>query len=785
MQAKRPWIVVLVVASALITPNLKGPRYNALFAADPPAPAPKPPEAENPNRPVPRGGRPSYPSPAGGREPIKRSEVISMTFEKADIVAVLKLLGQAAGVTMAISPQVQGTITVTSTGDVPIAEAFDIINSILRVRGFTMIGTPRDKVIQVVPIKEAVTTATRVGTGADESQIQPGDQLLTQIVPLKNADASKLKSDLAPLLSKENSAITSNSESNTLVITDTQSNVKRMLSVIKELDRDVSTLLTMEVINLQHANAEAIAEMLNNLFEEKRPGGRGGAPQMPQPDGGQPKVAIEKGFVELRGQVKVTAESRTNSLVVSASKDKMDLIKGLIEKLDVDLSPDVKVKVYPLENADATSLAEELNLIFEQPQGSPEISSRIRMPWEWRYPTPQTSGQKPGFAGLKENTVIPDVRTNALIVTARAENMEAFDELIENLDRERSISEVTHVYRLVHAKAADIAQTLTDLFQGGQRGGGFFSFLFRMQTAKEGPLSTLREVTVVAEPKSNSVIVTGPPQVFDTITQLMDELDKQQSQVFIEVLIVDVTLDKDTQLGVEWDFLKGNTVKQTGATNFDLASRTNGLKYTVAAPGVAGLLQTLIEEKKVKVISTPHLTTMDNVESYIDIGQRFPVVKELVTQPNGQVIPKFDFEPISIKLTVTPHITTGKFITMDIEQTIDDLQKTIKQQDFELPIIENRKAKTSVMVEDGQTIIIGGIMKDKKTVTERKLPILGDLPIVGNLFKDNHTEKITSELMVFLTPHVITTQEDANQITQQQKSKLRKGVLPAEKSKKR
>jgi len=720
--------------------------------------------------------RPPFPFPRPAGEPrstIGPAKMISMNFDKADIVAVLKLLANAAGVTMAISPQLEGTVTITATTDIPIAEAFEVMNSILRVRGYTMIGGLQDRVIQVVPLKEAITYGTQVSVGQDVGEVS-GDAIITQIIPIRNADATKLKEDLAPMISKENAALMANAASNTLVVTDTRANVRRILEVVRELDRDVRDVITMDVIYLQFGNAPSIAETLKTMLEEtaaKKAQGRQPPQEPPQP--GQ-KVETGKGFVEMRGEIKIAADARTNAIIVWATKEKIELIKGLVSKLDINVSPDVKVKVFPLQNADATSLAAELNQIFEQPQGPAKVETRvgIRMPWDFRYPeAPQPTGQ-PGLAGLKENYIVPDVRTNSLIVTAREENMEAIGELIDKLDRERSISEVTRVYKLIHAKAADIAETLTGLFQGAPVRGGFFSFLYRLQTMREGPLATLREVTVVAEPKSNSVIVTGPPQVFDTITKMIEALDTQQSQVFIEVLIVDVTLDDKTQLGIEWNILTGSDEGDSVSTNFGVAGRSTGLRYSVVGSDVTALLQTLIEQKKVKVVSTPHITTMDNVEASIEIGQQFPIVKGFSVPSTGQAIPQFELTPITLKLTVTPHITTSQFITMEITQKIDELAGTTPQGEFQLPIISKREAKTSVTVEDGQTIIIGGIMKDTTSKTTRKVPLLGDIPGLGALFRDD--EKITtrSELMVFLTPHIVNTQADVNQITQRKKSEL-------------
>jgi len=693
-----------------------------------------------------------------------------MNFEKADIVAVLKLLGDAAGVTIAIAPQLEGTVTITSTSDIPVPEAFDIINSILRVRGYTMIGGLQDRVIQVVPLKDAITYGSKVAIG-QEPGAETGDAVVTQIIPMRNADATKLKEDLAPMLSKEDAALMANAASNTLVVTDTQTNVRRILEVVRELDKDVRDVLTMDVIYLQYGNAPSIAETLKEMLEEDAAKKAQGRQQQPQPQPGQ-KVETGKGFVEMRGEVKISADARTNAIIVSATKERIDLIKGLITKLDMNVSPDVKVKVFPLENADATSLAAELNQIFEQPQGTAQIQTTVRMPWSRRTSGAETPTGKPGLAGLKENWIIPDVRTNSLIVTARQENLESIGLLIDHLDRARSISEVTRVYRLVHAKASDIANTLTGLFQGGSTQGGFWSFLFRMQTAREGPLATLREVTVVAEPKSNSIIVTGPPQVFDTVTKMIESLDTQQSQVFIEVLIVDVTLDDKTQMGIEWSIATGSDLGDTVSTDFGLAARTTGLQYSIVGSSVTSLLQSLIEKRRIKVVSTPHITTLDNVEASIEIGQLFPIVKGFSVPSTGEAIPQFELTPITLKLTVTPHITTSKFITMEIDQKIDDLAGTTPQGDFQLPIISKREAKTSVTVEDGQTIIIGGIMKDTTTKTTRKVPILGDIPLIGNLFRDDEKTTSRSELMVFLTPHVVDSQADANRITEEKKAQL-------------
>ncbi|NCO92660.1 MAG: hypothetical protein GW911_04175 [Armatimonadetes bacterium] len=761
-------------------------------AAAPEAPAAAAPVV--PAAPAPEGPRPED---EPGRVQQRGDEtLIDMSFDKADLVTVLRMLGRLAKATIAIDAELTGQVTIASTGRIPLREAFEIVNSVLQVKGYTMVGRLGDGVIKVLPEKEAATSGVTVATGKRAEDIPEHDTFLTQIVPVEFIDAQRIAQELKPLVAADTGSLVASSSTNHLIITDTASNVKRIVSIVSELDKDQANVLSVEVIKLQYADAQSTATLLTQLFEQPRTGqvrldpnqrGGGSPPGVPPGVPGRASPTVP-GLMQAKEEFKIQADQRTNSIIASASKERIEQIQQIVKAIDVNLEPDVRVQVFELKFADASTVAQEINQILEQPQGG-ATSSRFQFPWSRSYDSGRNQTRVQGLTGLKENIIVPDVRNNALVATGTPENLLQVGELVAKLDVNAPLTDMMRIYPLENANAEDVENTLERAFGGQNRSRGFFSFLFGRSSGQSGAaLDILQDISVESDEATNSLVVTAPPQAHTLVEEMVRQLDKPKQQVFIEVAIVDVTLDNTTRLGVEWSWKTEGQPQDTIGTDFQIKNSQDfaeGMRYTVVGKELNAVLDALMEKHDVRVLSTPHVTTTDNVRATVEIGTRYPYVKSISQNATGQ-IPVFDWYDITVNLQVTPRIKTSlgaddddagenkradRYIQMQIQQSLAELQGQVQQLGFTSPIVGSRTANTTVSVADGQTIVIGGMIRESTNKVHKKVPFLGDLPIVGSLFRSTDDKVSNTELLVFLTPHVLKNDRDIQALTDQARTR--------------
>jgi general secretion pathway protein D len=264
------------------------------------------------------------------------------------------------------------------------------------------------------------------------------------------------------------------------------------------------------------------------------------------------------------------------------------------------------------------------------------------------------------------------------------------------------------------------------------------------------------------------------------IRNILAQLDKIPEQVMIETIIVEATLDSSSKLGVEWNIVNGNFlgnggVTGEGGTGFGLQTTppAQGFSYTVSGGNLGGFLNALQTDERFKVLSTPRIFTSNNVEAEINISQSVPFIVSQREDVNGNFIFNYSFQDVGIVLTVTPRITANGMVTLDVVQTANDLQGFT---DFNAPIVNQRQAQTTVSVQDGSTIVLGGIMRSTVRTTTKKIPLLGDIPILGELFKSREKNEVKTELLVFLTPRVVRNPEQAEQLKNDQVGGLSKAA---------
>lgn len=755
-------------------------------AAETPAPTPQQPPLRGPFEG--NGGNTTATVTIPDRPIDLEKDTVSIAFSKADLLNVLNFLSMATGIPIVVDAEVKGTVTINSMRKVPLPLAYDVINSALRARGYTMVGTLKDRMIRVSTLEKAVADRAVVQEGKDYTKLGESDSFVTQVIPLANISAARLKEELKPLVADKQANLLAVSSSNTLIVTDTEGNVKRLLQVIELLDKDTSDVLDVDVYSCKYASAAALVASLEKVFGitstppagQQNRGQPQGGPQPGQP--GQPTFATTDGPLSLKGEVHIAADDRTNSIVISASKEKIKLIRSLIEKLDVNTTSEVKARIFPMKFADASLVATQLNSLFEQPQGG---SSTGRNPFFFGGGQQQTSSPD-SYASLKRNLVVADVRTNSVVVTATEQNMKQFEELIAQLDAPNALSDVARTFQLKYASASTVATTLNNLFRGNTRNNSFFDIIMGNRSTTGDPISQLRNITVVAESKTNTLLITGPPQAFAMIESIIAQLDRRTPQVFIQVAIVDVTLDDTNKFGIEWQWSNdphgdgSDKTKHEVGPGFGLTDEKYGLKYSILSDNLKVLLHALTTRSNVKVYSTPSITTADNVPATISIGQDIPFVSTSEETDNGNLRQTVDFKNVSITLNVTPHVTAATadipLITMDVQQTINELIG--REIELNAPIIANRQAKTTVMVKDGQTIVIGGIIKENSERQTKGVPFLSKIPLIGEAFKTRTNIKSKSELMVFITPRILKDDEAVDARTAAERNKLSE-PLPA------
>jgi general secretion pathway protein D len=367
-------------------------------------------------------------------------------------------------------------------------------------------------------------------------------------------------------------------------------------------------------------------------------------------------------------------------------------------------------------------------------------------------------------------------RTNVLIANGHARDTNLLIVLVSFLDTEipRAQSDI-NIYNLENSNAETIAQTLSNLASN-------IPVQRTDQKAPRPPTENVAGFTerfrVVANKETNSVIVISAPEDYEKIKKIVQELDVKRDQVLVEALIVEITLNDDQTLGFDWRVLidTGHEADAIAQSNTGLVAEslaTGGLAgLTVGLlngdiPSVYAILNANKENTNFKILSTPEIVTIDNNEAMINIGEQIPFLSSSRVDENNNVIQTFDYKDIGILLKLTPHINKNGYITMDINQSIKKIVEGTSL--LENPSVYNREINSRVTVLDRRTIVIGGLIRDDVTTVQQKVPVLGDIPILGLFFRKKSKTRVRTNLMIFLTPHIVTSDEQIQQITEKKR----------------
>ncbi|MCX5646512.1 MAG: hypothetical protein NTZ17_17805 [Phycisphaerae bacterium] len=445
----------------------------------------------------------------------------------------------------------------------------------------------------------------------------------------------------------------------------------------------------------------------------------------------------------------------TNTVVVTDTASSVHRVARIAAALDM-AGPQEIMEVVRLKYASANSLSGQIVQIMQRGQ----IQSRLRR-------TPMPSQTLPDAPRL-----VADDRTNSVIVAGRQSDVDMVKELIAKLDVERPVEAgYIHVMPLEHAQAKEVEKAVS-------------TALGRI-TGPAGP-DNREPFHVTSDEGTNSLIVVAEPQDYKLVEEMVTKLDIVREQVLIEFQIVEASTSVLSELGFDWSTLdqaSANSVRGFGATNLgprveaasgDLEGLGVGLwKGTSGAPQIGAILKALEKNSAVNILSTPHVLTSNHQEAQITVADNVPYVSQSrVTEldpATPTAIRTFAFKDVGIELTVRPHVSGTGLVRMEVEASFSKLIEGTTGLGSETPTTAQRKAKTTISIMSGATVVIGGLMRDDKDKVVKKVPLLGDLPLIGVLFRATKVNTQKTNLLLFITPRVLADRDSLDAMTEYKK----------------
>jgi len=458
---------------------------------------------------------------------------------------------------------------------------------------------------------------------------------------------------------------------------------------------------------------------------------------------------------------KVVALPNTNAIAITGPSSNIHYIATIIQDID---RPGARreISIVPLNHSAAGDVAAQIDDILKDTGKSK-----------------QNAGAGGGLLGrLSETKILPEPRTNSLIVVANREDTKAVKDIAEKLDMERPVEAGNiHVVYLQNATADKLVAPLLGTLEAVKQAS---------TAGKEGGAPT-QPLRISADTDTNSLIIAASPQDYEIIADIIGKLDIVREQVLIEMCIMEASEDIVKELGIEWASVgePTNHVRGFGYSNFGLrgkaaAGTLEGLALGAFKAGsdggirFAAVLNALENKSGVNLLSKPHVLTSNNQQARILVGENIPFVKQSrVTESDVSTptaIKTYDFKDVGIELAITPHVSHGGMVRLEIESKFTKLIEGATGLSAETPTTAKREAQTVVSIPSGATVVIGGLMRDDNVDVLHKVPMLGDIPLLGQLFRWKKNTVQKTNLLFFITPTVLTQREDLERMTSGKKA---------------
>ncbi len=790
----------------------------AIAADQPVAAAPKPADAT------------VYPARDAHGRVIKPDEPTPLAFKNVSLEQIIPFIVEATGKVVLPMPDVLSLrITVLNDQKLPRAEALDMVFLALQQNGVAVIES--QKIINLRSIAEIDKGDIPVIPGDQSVMDLPVGTIVCKVFTLKYSSASNIaemfKNSL-PSFAK----MTFDADSNQVVVTADVGLLQRMERTIKELDRQSSAALETETFHLTNADATDIATNIRDIWgvqQNQNRGGnnnnplaqffqqRGGAGQGGGRGGNQPGAAAGTRATPTDAQtsqnLRVTANTQQNAVTVLAEKPVLEQIrKQIVDQWDIKAEA-ITPRVYELKNSDPVKMRDVLVSMF----GSPGAA---------RQGNQAASTTANRLYGQFTFEAVPEAARLIVVAKSKA-NLEAIDDIIQSLDKPQKAG-LPVIIELKHADAEQLAEQLNSLLaregtiaqvtkaqtglttgstsspfatastttaattQAAAQNAVWNQWWGRSQpsTTTAGSGNLVGKIRIVPVWRQNALMILSPPEYQDSLAEVIEKLDNPGRQVLLSAVIAEINIEDATALGLRWSNSAIAPSNSDNAISFGASSAGNTAGGVVTGqkndllPGlftnsvlnlgvnVNALIQALGEKSAVNILSEPRIFTSDNQQAEFFSGQDIPFITQ--SQPatgNTALVQNFDYRAVGIALRVRPRITVNKDVDININLELSSTQpgNTL----FGGAIVDRRETTTHLIVKDGQTVVVSGILRNEDSDTHRKVPILGDLPFgLGAPFNSVERTKKKTELIAFVTPFVIGSENDLKEADKADRERL-------------
>jgi general secretion pathway protein D len=667
--------------------------------------------------------------------------------KEVDLLTVIHQVSEETGKNFIVDPQVKGRVTMVSNHALSPDELYQVFLSILHIHGYATVENAN--AINIVPMTQATSSAIPVESGR---QISPNGTVIVKIIPVENVSVDELIKVLRPLVPKEGQ-ILSYPPTNDLIIVDEGTNIEKITKIAATLDKPVEG--KTEVVHLKRASAEDIVNTLTQLENAR-------AQQSSDP-------------------LKLAADSRTNNVLISGARSDRLRLRGIISELDTAVDgQNGSTQVIYLKYIRAADLAPIVNDLINN----------------YLEQSKKGGGTQPGVAGGYAGGYAGGAYGGASQQTQQRPSLSA-------------------------ASSGSGGGGGGGGMGGGGNSNGAQNSDLRQRDISPGPKSGSVGPAVQWEETTNSIIVTAPPAVMGTIRGVISKLDMRRAQVLVEVVIAEVSLSRAEQLGVEWNLVSNDvrfgTSFPSTATGFMTGAPSNaasiggpttatasasggssggGTTTTTAISSGSGLtlgffhngnlralVTALAQDNSSNILSTPNIVTLDNEDAQIKVGQQVPFATGETNNSNTNGVPftSFASQDVGLNLILRPQITHSGAIKMYIEHDLSSIVAgSGATNPGNNPTTTDRYLTTNVMVDNGQILVLGGLIQNNWQDTVSKVPLLGDIPLIGNLFKRTNKSLVKNNLMIFIRPVVLRDTEDNLQVTSGKYNYMRQKQLSAE-----
>jgi general secretion pathway protein D len=676
---------------------------------------------------------------------------ISFNFVNADIRDVVReILGNQLHLDYVVDPKVQGTVTAQTSTPVPRSAVLPTLESILHASGVTLLHV--GNVYQVIPLEGA----TKAGAATIGSPNAGGPGFGVRVLPLKFVPAADMKSILDPFV-PTGGTLQADGTRNVLIVSGPTADLTGFADLVRQFDVDWLAGKSLGIYPLHIGTAKDVADEVQQILQENG-----------------------KGPTSLSSLVRVVPIQRLNAvLVISTQPAYLLEVKSWIERLDYgDDETTPKIFEYRVQNSRASDLALVLSKLLSP--GSVQTAAAQTVPGGGSAQIGSQNGgaTNGGFGngtagqsgGLGQAGAGGGLTSNAAGAAGGiGQTPSGFGQQAQG--QQGQGQQGTGGYGQPNEQGgneADQQQSIAEAL-GGENA-----------SASSRNLQT-PPVRIVADDKNNALVIYARPRDYRMIEDIIRRLDVVPLQVLIEATIAEVTLSDSLQYGLQYYFKTGaskfefNNINTGNLTAADIAGVFPGFNYALTASNQAVVLNLLRSVSKVNVISAPQLLVLDHRTASLEVGQQVPIITQtaqsLITT-DAPAVNSIEYRNTGVLLQVTPRVNSTGLVTLDIDQEVSDVANTTSSS-LDSPTINDRHITTSVVVRDGETIALGGLITENHSDTRNGIPVLSDIPLIGALFRNTSRSTGRTELFVLLSPTVVRNPIDANQMTNDLRDKMR------------